>query len=385
MNVINQTNRATLDEQQCWQAVQTRDSRADGTFVTAVLSTGIYCRPICAARTPKRENVRFYATAAQAAAAGFRACLRCQPQRELEPQAEMAQRACRYIEANPDADLSLAALGREIGVSPYHLQRTFKRLIGVTPRQYALGQRRNQLKSSLKQGETVTNAIYDAGYSPASLYTSADAQLGMTPATYRRGGIGMNIAYTIVASPLGRLLVAATERGVSMVSIGDDEARLEASLQGEYPAAVISRDDETLRPTVTAILRHLQGQQPRLDLPLDVQATAFQERVWQALCAIPYGSTRSYAAIAAAIGQPTAARAVAHACATNHAAIVIPCHRVVRGNGDLGGYRWGLERKRTLLANEKANAPADDEAQLRLEVLPLQFPSPIGLNLTHKR
>ncbi len=214
----------------------------------------------------------------------------------------------------------------------------------------------------------MTNAIYDAGYSPASLYASAAAQLGMTPATYRRGGVGMNIAYTVVTSPLGRLLVAATERGVSMVSIGDDEASLEASLRGEYPAATISRADETLRPTVTAILRHLQGQQPRLDLALDVQATAFQERVWQALCAIPYGSTRSYAAVAAAIGQPTAARAVAHACATNNAAIVIPCHRVVRGNGALGGYRWGLERKRTLLANEKANAAANDEAQLRLKV-----------------
>lgn len=352
---ISETTEQVLDEEKCWQAALARDSRADGVFVLGVSSTHIYCRPTCPARRPKRENVSFYATPAGAEAAGFRACLRCLPQRELEPQAEMAQRTCRYIEANPDADLSLAALGEEIGVSPYHLQRTFKRLIGVTPRQYALSQRRGQLKASLKQGETVTNAIYDAGYSPASLYANADAQLGMTPATYRRGGEGMNIAYTVAASPLGRLLVAATERGVSAVSIGDDDAYLEASLRHEYPAAAIRRDDAALNPTLAAIICHLEGQQPHLNLPLDVQATAFQQRVWQALCAIPYGSTRSYAAIAAAIGQPTATRAVAHACATNHAAIVIPCHRVVRENGDLGGYRWGIERKHTLLANERAN------------------------------
>jgi AraC family transcriptional regulator, regulatory protein of adaptative response / methylated-DNA-[protein]-cysteine methyltransferase len=355
ISVISEMTAQALDEERCWQAVLARDSRADGRFVMGVRSTGIYCRPTCPARRPARERVRFFVTPAEAEAAGFRACLRCQPQRELEPQMAMAQRACRYIEANPDADLSLAALGAEIGVSSYHLQRTFKRIIGVTPHQYAVAQRRGQLKASLKEGETVTNALYDAGYSPASLYTNADAQLGMTPATYRRGGEGMSIAYTIAASPLGRLLVAATERGVSAVSLGDDDASLEASLRHEYPAANIRRDDAALDPAVAAILRHLEGQQPHLNLPLDVQATAFQQRVWQALRAIPYGSTRSYAAVAKVIGHPTATRAVAHACATNHVAIVIPCHRVVRENGDLGGYRWGIERKRTLLANERAS------------------------------
>lgn len=358
-----------LDEEQCWQAVINRDSGADGTFVMGVHSTHIYCRPSCPARKPKRENVSFFVAPDAAERAGFRACLRCQPDRELEPQAEMVQRACRYIEANPDSDLSLAALGAEIGVSPYHLQRTFKRLIGVSPRQYAAAQRREQLKSSLKGGNNVTNAIYDAGYTPASLYAQSDAQLGMTPATYRRGGEGMNISYTIVDSPLGRLLVGATERGVSAVSIGDDDAAMEAYLRHEYPAATIQRDDAAIRPAVDAVIRHLEGRQPRLDLPVDVQATAFQQKVWQALRAIPYGSTVSYAALAKAIGQPTAVRAVAHACATNHAAIVIPCHRVVRENGDLGGYRWGIQRKRQLLAHERASSDAGDGAQMVMDGL----------------
>jgi AraC family transcriptional regulator of adaptative response/methylated-DNA-[protein]-cysteine methyltransferase len=352
-----------LDEEQCWQAVINRDSSVDGTFVMGVHSTRIYCRPSCPARKPKRENVSFYAAPDEAERAGFRACLRCQPHRELEPQAEMVQRACRYIENNPDADLSLAALGTEVGVSPYHLQRTFKRLIGVSPRQYVAAQRREQLKSSLKGGNNVTNAIYDAGYTPASLYANSDRQLGMTPATYRRGGEGMNISYTIVDSPLGRLLVGATERGVSAVSIGEDDAAMEAYLRHEYPAATIQRDDAAIRPAVAAVIRHLEGRQPRLDLPVDVQATAFQQKVWQALRAIPYGQTVSYAGLAKAIGQPTATRAVAHACATNHAAIVIPCHRVVRENGELGGYRWGIERKRQLLTQERANANTDAPGQ----------------------
>lgn len=349
------TAESQLDVAQCYDAMLRRDEAANGKFIVAVHSTHIYCRPTCPARRPKRESVSFYHTPAEAEAAGYRACLRCLPNQQLEPQAEMVARTCRHIEANPDADLSLAALGKALAVSPYHLQRTFKRIVGVSPRQYAAAQRRGTLKAGLKRGTSVTNALYDAGYTPAGLYAQADDQLGMTPATYRRGGAGMQIAYTVADSPLGQLLVGATERGVSAVSIGDDTAALEAQLRREYPAADLRRDDAALGPIVAAIVQHLEGQQPRLDLPLDVQATAFQQRVWDALCRIPYGTTVSYAALATAIGQPTATRAVARACATNHAAIVIPCHRVVRESGEMGGYRWGVERKRWLLGQELAN------------------------------
>jgi AraC family transcriptional regulator of adaptative response/methylated-DNA-[protein]-cysteine methyltransferase len=239
-------------------------------------------------------------------------------------------------------------------LSPYHLQRVFKRIVGVSPREYREALRVGEFKSRVKKGESVTSALYEAGYGSSSrLYENAGGRLGMTPAAYRRGGRGAGINYTIAGCPLGRLLVAATEKGVCAVRLGDSDKELEAALRTEYSEAEIHRDDKSLGEWVGALVDHLQGKHPRLDLPLDVQATAFQLSVWKKLREIPYGSTRSYSEVARAIGRPSAVRAVARACATNPVALVIPCHRVVRENQSLGGYRWGIERKRALLERER--------------------------------
>jgi AraC family transcriptional regulator of adaptative response/methylated-DNA-[protein]-cysteine methyltransferase len=353
-----------MNEESYWQAVQTRDAGADGMFFYAVRSTGIYCRPTCPSRRPRRDQVLFFQQPDAAEQAGFRPCLRCSPHKASahEPQVELIQRACDYIAERADDAPTLEEIGQAVGLSPYHLQRTFKRIMGITPRQYAETCRVDRLKTRLKEGDDVTTALYEAGYGSSSrLYEQAPARLGMTPATYRRGGLGAQISYTIADSPLGRLLVAATERGVCFVSLGNDESTLDAALRSEYPAAELTRDGvdpaaspvPALRAWVGAILDHLRGQQPHLDLPVDVRATAFQCRVWEALRAIPYGSTRSYRAVAEALGQPGAARAVARACATNPVALVIPCHRVIGEDGELRGYRWGAERKRELLDQEQ--------------------------------
>jgi AraC family transcriptional regulator of adaptative response/methylated-DNA-[protein]-cysteine methyltransferase len=271
-----------------------------------------------------------------------------------EGQVELVRRACRRIEADLEAPPSLAELARAAGLSPAHFQRLFKRVAGISPRQYADARRLERLKERLKETDTVTTAMYEAGYGSSSrLYERASSQLGMTPGAYRRGGRAVRIGYTLADSALGRLLVAATERGVCAVSLGDDDVPLEDFLRREYPAAQLERDDDLLREWTAALLEHLSGQRPHLDLPLDVQATAFQRRVWQELCAIPYGQTRTYREVAERLGQPTAARAVARACATNPVAVAVPCHRVVRGDGGLGGYRWGIERKRKMLQREK--------------------------------
>lgn len=341
-----------MNEELCWQAVLERDQKADGTFVYAVRSTGIYCRPSCPSRRPHRDQVVFFARPELAGEAGFRECLRCQP-RGIQPQVELAQRICHYIENNLDGPLTLDDLSQELNVSPHHLQRVFKKIMGVSPRQYAEAYRLNQLKARLREGEAVTSAIYEAGYGSSSrLYERAPQQLGMTPAAYRKGGNGMSIEFAIVDSPLGKLLVAATERGVCSVAMGDEEATLEAALRKEFPNATLQRQDRALGQWVEQILEHLNGRQTNLDLPLAITYTPFQKRVWDELRSIPYGSTRSYSQVAQAIGQPTAMRAVARACATNPVALIIPCHRVIREGGDLGGYRWGLERKRALLNQE---------------------------------
>jgi AraC family transcriptional regulator of adaptative response/methylated-DNA-[protein]-cysteine methyltransferase len=272
---------------------------------------------------------------------------------------ELIHNVCRYIEENLEAPLTLAALGQQAGLSPAHLQRVFKRITGLSPRQYADACRLGRLKSRLKERDTVTTAMYEAGYgSSRGLYERAATQLGMTPGAYRSGGKAMHIGYTLTACPLGRLLLAGTERGVCMVSLGDDDAMLEEHLGREFPAADVKRDDGGLQSWSEAVVRHLSGAQPHLELPLDVRATAFQWRVWQELQAIPYGATRSYREVAAAIGQPAAVRAVARACATNPVAVVVPCHRVIRSDGGLGGYRWGLKRKQAMLEQERK---AEDE------------------------
>lgn len=345
------------DDETFWRAILKRDAGFDGRIFFAVRSTGIYCRPSCPARRPRREQVVFFRVPEAAESAGFRSCLRCRPRNAAtaDPQVKMVRRACHYIESHLDEAPALEDLSAHTGVSPYHLQRVFKRIVGITPRQYAGAFRLSRFKANVKKGETVTGAMYDAGYGSSSrLYERAPDQLGMTPADYRRGGKGVRINYTIAGSSLGQLLVAATEKGVCAIRLGDSDAALEADFRAEYPAANVHRDDETLSKWVEQLLSHINGQSPHLDLPLDVRATAFQWRVWKKLREIPYGSTRSYGDIARAMGRPTATRAVARACATNPVALVIPCHRVVREDKNLGGYRWGMERKQALLEHERS-------------------------------
>jgi AraC family transcriptional regulator, regulatory protein of adaptative response / methylated-DNA-[protein]-cysteine methyltransferase len=350
------------DHARCWRAVQERDKLFDGTFVTAVLTTGIYCRPSCPARHPKPENVRFYREPVEAERHGFRPCKRCKPHDVvIDPHLTLVREACALLDQQDEDALTLDVLGQRLGVSPHHLQRTFKQVIGISPRQYAEARRVERVKTQLRSGDDVTTALYDAGYGSSSrLYESAPARLGMTPATYRRGGAGMTISYVIVDSPLGRLLVGMTERGVCLVCLGDADEQLEARLHSEYPNAIIARDGGQIGEPVQAILSYLEGREPRLDLPVDLQATAFQWQVWGALRQIPVGETRSYSEIARSIGRPQAARAVAQACANNPAALIIPCHRVVRNDGASGGYRWGIERKEALLAKERVLAKADE-------------------------
>src|SRR5215469_7683800 len=348
-----------------WQAVQTRDRAADGAFVYAVRSTGIYCRPSCPSRKPRRDQVVFFPLPQAAEQQGFRECKRCKPSkaRLRDPRTEAVARVCREIEAKirdgsdaiegPDSPLTLTALSAPRGMSPHQLERAFRAVMGITPRQYADAHRMRRLKSQLRKGDDVTTALYDAGFGSSSrLYERAPSQLGMTPATYRRGGAGMNIHYAIVDSPLGRLLVGATERGISALYLGEADSRLEAALNKEYPRAEIRRDRNGLEGWVGKILGHLRGQEPNLDLPTDVQATAFQRRVWEELRRIPYGATWTYSEVARAIGRPKAIRAVARACATNPTSIVVPCHRVLREDGHEAGYRWGISRKHKLLERE---------------------------------
>ncbi len=346
-------------DEEFWDAVAARDSRFDGRFVFAVSSTKIYCRPSCPARRPRRDRVSFFLLPEAAEQAGFRACLRCHPRkvRVADPQVEMTQQVCRLIENNQGEALTLAALSEQVGVSSFHLQRTFKNIMGITPSQYAEASRISRFKQGVRAGDGITSAIYDAGYGSSSrLYERASSQLGMTPATYGKGGRGAVINYTIVKCPLGFLLVAATNKGVCSVKLGDSEARLTDDLLSEFFAAEVRRDEKPLASAVKAIIDSLSNKSPHIDLPLDIQATAFQKQVWEQLRAIPAGETYSYGEVAKAIGQPKAVRAVARACATNPVALVIPCHRVIREDKSLGGYRWGLERKKRLLEEERRRA-----------------------------
>jgi AraC family transcriptional regulator of adaptative response/methylated-DNA-[protein]-cysteine methyltransferase len=361
------------DGRSFWQAVQARDRAADGSFVYAVSSTGVYCRPSCPSRKPRRERVLFFSLPKAAEQQGFRPCLRCRPRAvpTRDPKIETVARICRQIDAHILADpgidadsearLTLAALAAPAGMSPHQLERAFRAAMGITPRQYADAQRMRRLKSRLKKGDNVTTALYDAGFGSSSrLYERAPSHLGMTPAAYRRGGAGMQIRYTIADSPLGRLLVGATGRGISALYLGESDAALRSALKKEYPRAdlIFGRDGRgtngagSLGKWVEEILAHLRGKEPHLDLPTDVQATAFQRRVWEELRRIPYGATKTYAQVARAIGRPKAIRAVARACATNPVSVIVPCHRVVREDGNLAGYRWGIDRKRKLLEKE---------------------------------
>ena len=339
-----------------WQAVQAKDARFNGTFYFAVNSTGIYCKPSCASRQPKRENVQFFASCAEAENCGFRACLRCKPQVQnvTDSKIELVIKTYKYIEINEFDNISLEYLAAQIGVNATYLQKVFKEIVGVSPKEFADNSRLEKFKLGVQKSETVTNAMYDAGFgSSRALYEKASQNLGMTPATYKKGGKGMKINYSITNCKLGKMLVAATEKGICAVTFGDDESVLGSNLKAEYPKAEITADGTNLSNYVESILQNLEGKQQRLVLPLDLQATAFQMTVWSELRKIPFGETVSYKRVAEKIGNAKAVRAVARACATNPVAIVTPCHRVVGSNGSLSGYRWGIERKKVILENEK--------------------------------
>ncbi|HET6142637.1 MAG TPA: bifunctional DNA-binding transcriptional regulator/O6-methylguanine-DNA methyltransferase Ada [Candidatus Acidoferrales bacterium] len=352
------TTKAALIRKKYLAAVHSHDTQMDGAFVYAVRSTGIYCRPSCPSRRPRENQILFFNRPVDAEQAGFRACRRCHP-REIrgDSKAKLVRKVCQEIENHPDDSPSLKTLAKLTGLSCAHLQRTFREAMGITPRQYAEALRVKRFKSELRKGSDVTTALHEVSYGSTSrLYEKSDAQLGMTPATYRKGGLGMNISYTIAESSLGRVLVAGTERGISAVYLGDKDSDLAATLREEYPQAEIQTTPENKSKWVRAIVAHLDESSSPIDLPTDVKGTAFQRRVWQALREIPLGATRTYSDVARAIGQPTAIRAVGHACATNPASIVVPCHRVIRTDGSLGGYRWGLHRKQNLLEKERRAA-----------------------------
>ena len=341
-----------------WTAVVARDAGRDGEFVFAVSSTGVYCRPSCAARRPRRENVEFFAAPEAAERAGYRACLRCRP-RAISGNAEVdsVKAICRFIEQHLDEPVTLGRLAREFRQSPFQLQRRFKAILGISPREYADSCRLRTLKRNLQAGDSVTRAMYDAGYGSSSrLYERTASQLGMTPDKYRRGAIAASIRFVCADSPLGRMLIAATDRGICSIQFARKDSELMEGLKREFPFAARKLDQGGLRSWVEALLRQMRGEDMEGALPLDIRSTAFQRRVWTYLQSIPFGATKSYGEVAKAIGEPRACRAVARACATNPVAVVIPCHRVVSKDGSGGGYRWGIERKKALLMMEQRSS-----------------------------
>jgi AraC family transcriptional regulator, regulatory protein of adaptative response / methylated-DNA-[protein]-cysteine methyltransferase len=351
-----------IDQQLCWQAVQSKNSDFDGKFFFGVITTGVYCRPSCPSRLPLRKNVHFYETARQAESDGLRACLRCRPLAAIgaDPVEEKIRGACRFIESNISERLPLTALAAEADISPFHFQRAFKAIVGVSPRQYVEAHRLKKLKVNLRLCKDVTEAVYETGFESSSrVYDRADTRLGMTPSQYRNGGKGVSMTYASVQTAFGWMMIAATDRGISFVQFADDPGKLLSMLKNEYQQAELKSMDEPSHPAfvgwVSAVQNHLAGQGPRFSLPLDIRATAFQMKVWNYLQSIPYGSVQSYGEVAAAVGEPSAVRAVARACASNKVAILIPCHRVIRGTGELGGYKWGLARKRAIIDNERSH------------------------------
>jgi len=350
------TSSPAAEWEQAWPQVLARDASADGRFVYAVTTTGIVCRPSCPSRRPAREHVRFFQTVDDALQQGYRACLRCRPA-ELHPEAQKVRRICAYLEQHVDRQVTLRELGRLCDLSTFATQRLFARVMGVSPRGYQMGLRAAGLRRQLAAPapSSITDALYEAGYSGSSrLYEQTDRTLGMKPTRFRDGGEAETIEAHIACCALGRLLVARTARGVCHVALGDDDKALEAELRQRFHRATIhmSSQDDQLASAVAQVLSLLAEHPGTLDLPLDLRATAFQQRVWQQLQAIPRGETRTYQQVAGSIGQPTAARAVARACATNPLALVVPCHRVIGSDGALRGYKWGTERKQKLLAIE---------------------------------
>lgn len=344
---------ASIDTRR-WNSVCARDASADGSFVFAVRTTGVFCRPSCAARRPKRENVRFFATNADAERAGFRACKRCTPLEAsvAERRAQRIARACELL-ATSDERWTLAALARDVGSSPFRLQREFKEALGVAPREYAAAKRDERAAASLPHSKSVVEAALDAGFgSTGRFYARSRAVAGMTARARRAGGDGIDVRYAFHATTLGTLLVAATAKGLCDVRLGAARAVLERELREVFPTAKLARGDAELSKWIADVVTHVEEPSHARTLPLDARGTAFQARVWKALQAIPRGTTVTYQELARAIGRPSSTRAVARACATNPLALVVPCHRVVRTDGGLGGYRWGIERKREILRRE---------------------------------
>src|SRR5437773_1771319 len=336
-----------------WRATRARDPRADGTFVLAVRSTRIYCRPSCPARRPLRSNVTFFRTGEEAERQGYRPCLRCRPN-EISGPVALVQRAADLLVQSTEESLTLRQLAQTLGATQSTLRRAFLQVTGLKPRDLAEALRLQRFKALMRAGKSITDALYETGYGSSSrVYEGSNAQLGMTPATYRKGGLGMKLGYTIAKSPLGKVLVAATGRGVSAVYLGDDQSKLVAELREEYPRAEIAAATNSFERWVKEVMQRIEGRPPHFELPLDLQATAFQRRVCKELQRIPRGRPRTYSQVARSLGQPKAVRAVARACATNPVSIVVPCHRVVRQDGALAGYRWGLSRKEQLLAQER--------------------------------
>jgi len=338
-----------------WRAVEAKDREFDGAFYFAVRTTGIFCRPSCPSKTAKRQNISFFITTAEAENAGFRACMRCKPTAEYfpGPAAELVVKAFEILRADATEVPTIEDLSRQLKVTSGHLQKTFKTILGLTPKEIVDMMRIENFKTNVREND-VTTSLYDSGFgSSRSLYENAGERLGMTPATYKKGGKDMKIDYTIVDSRLGKLMVARTEKGICSVSFGNTEDELKRELGSEFFAAEIERTDAVLKDAVTAILKSLDGETAILNLPLDLRASTFQMRVWAELRKIPYGETRSYAEVAASLGEPKSFRAVARACATNPVALVNPCHRVISAAGKLSGYKWGIERKAELLKHEK--------------------------------
>ncbi|WP_277186731.1 bifunctional DNA-binding transcriptional regulator/O6-methylguanine-DNA methyltransferase Ada [Caballeronia sp. BR00000012568055] len=339
-----------------WQAVTARDRNADGAFFFAVRTTGVFCRPSCASRAPRRENVEFFMTTQAAERAGYRPCKRCQPT-SLPRELAIIERACKVLDADPQQRMTLAQLSDAVHISPFHLQRLFSRIVGISPRQYQAAQRAGVLRDALQRGRDVTRATHDAGFgSPSRMYEAAPAELGMTPSDYKRKGAGLTVRYTTADTPLGTVLIAATDKGVCKISFGDDSTTLIDQLAVDFAQAERVENARAMEPFVAQVRAYLSGTRERFDLPLDINATAFQRRVWDALRQIPYGQTRSYTDIAETLGSPRAVRAVANACGSNPVALAIPCHRVIGKDGAIAGYRWGLHRKETLLDTERKTA-----------------------------
>lgn len=348
----------TLDPDACWQAVVNRDKSADGSFYYAVKRPGVYCRPSCPSRLPKRENVSFHATPEAAEAAGFRACLRCRPRAitGIDPATEVVAAIARHIDAHADEPLPLADLAKRAGYSPWHFQRAFTAIMGISPKAYQSAARVRRMKALLREGDSVAGAIFEAGFGSTSrAYAATDGHIGMTPAAYRAGGKGETIHWAYRETAYGTILMAATARGVCFVEFGDSKTALVGRLRSEFPNATLepSTAASDLDAWIEALGRHLDAGAPRPELPLDLRGTAFQVKVWRFLLGVPQGKVVSYAEVARGIGEPKAVRAAASACGANKVAVLVPCHRVLRGDGGIGGYKWGVERKRALLAGER--------------------------------